>query len=378
VNREPKICEEPLIAFRVDASTEIGTGHVMRCLTLADALSGLGARTEFICRPHAGNLIGEIEKRGYRAIVLPAITSQATDTGDTANAHAHWLGTTAAQDAQDTIDALESTILDWLITDHYGLDARWERALRPTCSRVMVIDDLANRPPDCDLLVDHGLEHGLASYADLVAQGKRLLCGTQYAPLGPEFAQMRVSSLARREQPALRHILVSMGGVDKQNATSHVLEALADSRLALCAEFTVVMGPQAPWLGAVRKLCAAIPLSVKVLAGTTQMARLMHDADLAIGAGGTTSWERCCLGLPSIVLVLAKNQAGVAASLERAGAALAVHETGGFSQVLGQHIVALTAPGALSNMVVNAAQITDGRGADRIAAWLMAGDSAWR
>ncbi len=359
--------------FRVDASTEIGSGHVMRCLTLADELSDLGAKCEFICRPHKGDMIAVIEERGYSVIILPKGNIHEGKQGENSNAHAHWLGATLEQDAKDTIEALGKIVPDWLIVDHYALEARWERALSNACKRLMVIDDLADRPHVCDLLVDHGLEHTEANYNDLVAPHTRLLCGTEYALLRPEFSTMREESLARRHRPQLRRIIVSMGGVDKDNATGKVLAGLAENENLRTIELTVIIGPQAPWLDNVRQLCAAMPQPIRLLVDPIHMAELMRDADLAIGAAGTMSWERCCLGLPSIVCSIAKNQVGVASSLERAGAALAVHDLTESLAALGRHLAALTEPEALVVMATNAARITDGRGASRIAAQLLAG-----
>jgi len=186
----------------------------------------------------------------------------------------------------------------------------------------MVIDDLADRPHDCDLLLDQSLGREAADYAGLLPPAATPLIGPGYALLRPEFARLRAASLARRERPVLRKLLVTMGGVDKDNATGRVLDALASCTLPDAVEITVVMGPQAPWLSEVRAQAAAMPVPTKVLVGVRDMAALMAESDLAIGGGGMTSIERCVLGLPTIIVIQAENQIRQAKDLERAGAAV--------------------------------------------------------
>lgn len=307
------------IAFRTDASVQIGTGHVMRCLTLADALREQGAECMFICRPHTGHLLDLIAQRGHKAVALPGLPAEVTGaSGDTT--HAHWLGTDWTHDAADTRQALNAEIVDWLVVDHYALERRWEQALRPNCQRLMVIDDLADRPHDCDLLLDQNLGRTAEDYSDLTPDNATRLIGPQYALLRPEFAQLRSASLARRVQPEFKRLLITMGGVDKDNATGQVLDTLKACPLPEGLEITVVMGPHAPWLQHVQAQARQMPWSTQVLAGVSNMAQLMTVSDLAIGAAGSTSWERCCLGLPTIQLVLADNQREAATALSTMGA----------------------------------------------------------
>jgi len=296
----------------------------MRCLTLADALRERGASCCFVCRPHQGHLLALITQRGHQALALPELQA-GTQPIDNGTAHAHWLGTDWATDAQDTQQALSahtgSQPVDWLVVDHYALDARWEQALRSQAQRIMVIDDLADRLHVCDLLLDQTFGRQAADYMPFVTDGCTLLCGSQYALLRPEFAALREYSLRRRLQPALKELLITMGGVDKDNVTSAVLRGLKSSPLPEDCRLTVVMGRTAPWLKDVQDLSSQMPRPTQVLVDIDNMAELMADSDLAIGAAGATSWERCCLGLPSIMLVVAENQLEVAKGLEEANAA---------------------------------------------------------
>lgn len=307
----------PLIAFRTDASLDIGTGHVMRCLTLADALCQQGATAHFICRAHDGHLMDLIRARGHRVTALPRL---AYEQADPTPPHARWLGTDWATDARESLSALHGQTPDWLVVDHYALDARWETALRPACHKLMVIDDLADRPHHCDLLLDQNLGRLAEDYDRLIQASCAVLAGPRYALLRPEFAAHRAPSLARRHPPQLQRLLVTLGGVDKDNATSQVLQALRHSPLPASCQITVVMGPHAPWLAQVQAQAAHMPWATDVVVNVNHMAELMAQSDLAIGAAGSTNWERCCLGLPCLLLVLADNQKSSAQALQQARA----------------------------------------------------------
>lgn len=314
------------VVFRADASLQMGTGHVMRCLTLADGLIASGAECQFICRVHPGNLIEHIKHKGYRVHVLapglPVVASLLAINATAAEpqlAHAAWLGTTQQQDADACAHILHELQPDWLIVDHYALDECWEVALKPYYRRLMVIDDLADRRHECDLLLDQTFGRDFADYKPRVPAACTLLCGSQYALLRPEFAVLREYSLQRRAKPQLQQLLITMGGVDKDNATGAVLNALQFCELAADCRIIVVMGATAPWLATVRQQAEQLPWPTEVRVNVSDMAQLMADSDLAIGAAGATSWERCCLGLPTVMVVLADNQQQVARGLEQAG-----------------------------------------------------------
>ena len=186
------------IVFRVDASVQMGTGHVMRCMTLANGLQQHGADLLFICREHPGNLIDMIEGNGYPVVRLQqAETQYVAVPGDVT--HAAWLGVSWQQDAAGTIAAIGGTPADWLIIDHYALDRFFEQAVRPYVRKIMVIDDLADRPHDCDMLLDQNLGRTADDYAHLVPRKSKVLLGAQHSLLRPEFATLRSYSLKRRQ-----------------------------------------------------------------------------------------------------------------------------------------------------------------------------------
>ena len=362
------------VTFRTDASLHIGTGHVMRCLTLAEALVTKGANCEFISRAHEGNLIEFIRSKSHLAHALPlehevrtAPTSIGPATSNFDTAHAHLLGATQAQDAEACAPILAAQRPDWLIVDHYALNAYWERALASYCSKVMVIDDLADRPHACDLLLDQTFGRDATDYRSLVPVHCQVLCGSQYALLRPEFATRRPYSLQRRAQPALRELLVTMGGVDKDNATGQVLQALRNCSLPADSRITVVMGATAPWLDTVRTEAQVMPWPTRVLVAVNDMAQLMADSDLAIGAAGSTSWELCCLGVPTLLISTASNQRTVIAALASVKATVKL-DRAELSQVDGMPFCAQYAALTenLKAYAAAAARVTDGSGVYRV------------
>lgn len=362
------------VAFRVDAGTEIGTGHVMRCLTLANAIKNRGGQCVFVCRPHAGNLIESIKKQGFAAIALPCLPVSADIVEADTSPHAAWLCTDQDSDARDTSAVLDKyfsgNLVDWLVVDHYALDERWESSLRPRSKQVLVIDDLADRPHDCDLLLDQSLGRDEAHYAALVPQTAKLLIGPQYALLRPEFARLRAASFLRRDNPQLRNLLVTMGGVDKDNATGVVLEALSSCTLPEGVKITVVMGAQAPWLELVLKKAATMPFATDVRVGVNNMAALMFESDLAIGGGGMTTWERCCLGLPCIIVELAANQSRVTREVVRAKAAC-LSDLSEMTTTLKNIIESADFISQLATMSNNAVCLTDGDGAIKVTNYIL-------
>ena len=356
------------VVLRIDASLEIGAGHVYRCLTLADTLRSQGAECHFICREHPGNLLAFIRQRGYPAYSLDLPVAGEAVAG--ALTHAHWLGVSQEQDALDCAPLLQRLRPDWLVVDHYGLDACWESALRAHYSRLLVIDDLADRAHQCDLLLDQNLGRTAKAYQGLVPGRCTVLAGPQFALLRPEFAQLRGYSLQRRERlGSVQQILVSMGGVDRPNATAAILRTLSDCSLPEGCQVKVVMGATAPWVDQVRALLQELPFTAELLVNVSDMARLMADSDLAVGAAGGSSWERCCLGLPTLLATLADNQLSGAQALSQAGAARWLGDVADIPRKLSPAFADVSA--ALASYSQGAAAICDGVGAERVAAYML-------
>jgi UDP-2,4-diacetamido-2,4,6-trideoxy-beta-L-altropyranose hydrolase len=361
------------IVFRVDASLEIGTGHVMRCLTLAEALRDRGCESTFICREHPGNLIDLISERGFTALGLPAV-DVTQDLGHELNlpAHAAWLGADWRTDAAQTRMAMGDITADWLVIDHYAIDERWERELRPACRRLMVIDDLADRNHDCDLLLDQNLIEGWQDrYRGNVPENCALLLGPEYALMQPVYSELH-DRLPPREGP-IQRILVYFGGADTDNLTGMVISAF-ETLKSEQVSMDVVINPASPHAEPLRKL-ASRDGRIRLHEHLPSLAHLMAKADFAVGAGGATSWERCCLGLPSIVITLAENQRPIAAELHK----LRLIQWLGHKNEVDEHAMAealksLMKNGLESGWSERCGHAVDGKGTSRVSSILVVGD----
>lgn len=335
------------VLFRTDASIAQGTGHVVRCATLARALAEAGHDVRFLCRDGAGSLNPWLEAQGFRVARLGAadtLVSQHADAGACRT-------------------AMAGQAHDWLVVDHYELDADWERAMATRGARILAIDDLG-RPHECDALLDQNYAnptHRL--YRNRTGRACKVLLGPQFALVRPEFATLRPASLARRDG-RLARVLVFMSGSDPVDETTKALSGLGlvgPRRFAV----DVVIGGTNPHRRAVEAACAKTP-GATLHIQTPRMAELMAAADLSLSAGGSATWERCVLGLPSLVTILAQNQAAIAEAVAAAGA----------QKLLGWHdevtaddyakaLAVLDAAG-ITEMSRRAAALCDGRGVERV------------
>ncbi len=353
------------VAFRTDASIDIGNGHVMRCLTLAAELREHGATCLFVCRRHEGHLIEKIRQSGFEVAELPPHPTVCSGDGQLITAS----GANDVTDAHQTRDAIGSDI-DWLVVDHYGIDARWEAILRSPTLRLLVIDDTADRSHDADVLVDHNAGRKPSDYRGLLPEHCQVYAGPAYALLRSQFTLQRRRGL--RPSTQLRQLLVFMGGVDKANATTRVLQHLRSCTLPEDMMISVVMGPHAPHLDHVRQVASTMPWPTEVLTDIDDMASLMHRCDLAIGAAGVSALERCCVGLPSLIIPVAANQlAGARAIVASGGALLASIDSHGLLE-LPAHFDALIDHEGLHAASLASATITEGKGAAFIAELMIA------
>jgi UDP-2,4-diacetamido-2,4,6-trideoxy-beta-L-altropyranose hydrolase len=304
------------VLIRADASFAIGTGHVMRCVTLAGYLRAKGSNVAFVCREEDGHLCGLIEGMQFQCMRLPKFTER--EIGTSAAGAATDIGSFGEIDARQTRAAIEASGSrpDLLVVDHYGLDKAWEVALRPLVGRIFVIDDLANRAHDCDLLLDQNL-HDMPNsrYAGLVPATTRVFVGPRYALLRPEFSAVA----AAPRTGGLRRMLVFFGGVDPTNEALKIVQAVHLMGSA-APETDLVLGPANPHLESVVSAAGGLAC-LNILGQTDDMAGLMRKADLGIGTCGVAAWERCSVGLPSLVVVSADNQRDDARILQTLGAA---------------------------------------------------------
>jgi UDP-2,4-diacetamido-2,4,6-trideoxy-beta-L-altropyranose hydrolase len=338
--------------IRADGGPEIGGGHIMRCLTLAEEATRRGHEITFVVGE--GPMIERVRMAGYSVVPLSAMLH----TPERFPPHAHWLSAPWDVDAAVTSDVIAQTRADWLILDHYGLDARWVEKQRSAKAdlKVLALDDLDDRALGSDLVLDPArLDSAGRNYPVLIA-----LNGPEFALLRPEFAALRPASLAKRGQKGvLRRVLIAPGLMDATGLAPMALLAIAD--MGLDAE--VVMGAASQSLAEVQSL-VELNDNWTLTLDAKDMAQRMLEADLCIGAAGGTSWERCCMGLPSVVIAVAENQEAGIVALETAGAAVTVIRTGLDPVALAKLVMkTMETAKVLSN---RAASLCDGEGAKRV------------
>lgn len=292
------------VVIRADASQLIGSGHIMRCLTLGKQLrKKYGATVVFVMRDLIGNLIELVKQNGFSIRVLPR-----RDTKEKLSGYAVWLTVTQEDDAKDTLQAIADVdSIDRLIVDSYALDYTWEKQFRSRTKEIMVIDDLANRKHDCDILLDQNFYLDKDTrYNGLVPAKCQLLLGPEYALLREEFYE--VKKHLRQRDGKIKNILVFYGGSDMTNETTKAMKALiylhnkGDNFTA-----DIVVGLSNPCRCEIEQLCAQYDF-LHYYCQVNNMAELMNKADLMLGAGGTTTWERMYMELPALVTAVAENQ----------------------------------------------------------------------
>lgn len=334
----------------------------MRCLTLANELQNRGADAIYFCGTLPQHFQQKLAQLDYT--YLPINTaSRLPSPGD--HVLPDFLGVALEADASATRDALSRIMVDWLVVDNYALDERWERVLRPVAKKILVIDDLADRKHDCDILLDQNFYLDSANrYDEKVPRDCHLLLGPRFALLRAKFSQLH-GTIPPRQSPVKR-LLVFFGGVDIDNYTGAALGALADLG-ENSFQVDVVIGAEHPALESIREDCLSAGYTCHVQ--TDQMAALMGAADLALGAGGTATWERACLGLPTLVICTADNQRQQVADAAVEGLIYAPEFPGNIRDGFSRHLKALLENPALRGSISsNCLKLVDGNGAARVAA----------
>ncbi|OGT54540.1 MAG: UDP-2,4-diacetamido-2,4,6-trideoxy-beta-L-altropyranose hydrolase [Gammaproteobacteria bacterium RIFCSPHIGHO2_12_FULL_63_22] len=338
----------------------------MRCLALAAQLASRGNPCHFICRAHAGHIGARIEAEGHRLTLLPLDHSSKGGPGSVNDDYQSWLGGTWQVDAEQTRAVLGTDMTALLVVDHYALDGKWESALKPNTQTLLAIDDLANRSHSCDFLLDHNAGRVAADYTRFLPGQAICLAGPEFALLRPEFLAARGERLGRACKPRILSVLVNMGGVDHVNATSMVLRALRNCGLSSDCQISVVLGLNAPWLSEVVGLAGQSALPCQVMVDVQDMASLAASSDIAIGSAGVAALERCCVGLPSVLVVLAENQRPGALALHAAGVAELIESLDEIEVALPRKLASLDCPERRSAASAAAAKLVDGRGVDRV------------
>lgn len=355
------LLKEKNLFIRADSGIEIGIGHMMRCYALAEILKKMDFDVYFISRKLKGNICDFIAKKGYKVYYLPTKNQNKKQNKFSKDSNKKTIKKDALETTKILTNHNDKSL--WLLVDHYDLDIRWESVLRKFVKKIIVVDDLANRKHDCDLLLDQNLYgHMNKRYTELVPKNCKKLLGPKYTLLRSEFSKLR-STITKRKK--LQNILVSFGGSDPRNETTKVLQAI---KILNRKNFTidVVVGNVNPHKEKIKKLCSSIP-NTTFYSNIDNIGVLMSKAHLAIGAGGSTTWERCCLGLPSIVSIISNDQAEVIKLLAKKNCVI---NLGNFQNLTSHDYV--EAIKRMNNKIIakmssNCMKIVDGLGCFRVA-----------
>jgi UDP-2,4-diacetamido-2,4,6-trideoxy-beta-L-altropyranose hydrolase len=368
--KRPNSSHSPSVAIRVDSGAHIGGGHLLRCMTLAHELKRLGASVFFVSREHPGHLLPMLDEAGYIVHRLPAPQPTGLKQAD----HVAWLGVAQTQDAMDTVSMLRGQHIDWLVVDHYAIDAEWEKLVRGAVAGcVMVIDDLADRTHDAVLLLDQNYfgADTAGRYDQRIPVDCDRLLGPRYALLQSYYKRLREA--LRRRSGTVERVLVYFGMHDPTRATLKVLQALSRPEFLRIA-IDVVVGNDPALLSEVR-LAARNRPGITLHETMPSLAELMASADLAIGAGGATTWERACLGVPAIVATIADNQVGLSSALAAEGFIALVGRSAAMSSQSWYVVLRqlLSEPERVVTLGNRAHELTDGFGAARVARHMLGG-----
>jgi UDP-2,4-diacetamido-2,4,6-trideoxy-beta-L-altropyranose hydrolase len=337
--------------IRTDATTSMGTGHVMRCLALAQAWQDAGGQATFAMACTTPSISQRLRDEGVGSIPIDGSAG-------------------GEDDSAQTIALAENEAASWVIIDGYQFGSRYQQTLKDGGLKVLALDDNAS----CSSYsADFVLNQNLHAREDLYpgnSPNTRFLLGTKYALLRREFVSLR--GYRREIPPIARNLLVAMGGSDPDNVTARVLDALDTIRIP-GLRVVVVAGGSNPHTVSLAARISASRHECQLLANVVDMPGLISRADLAISAAGTVCWEYCLLGLPAVILAIAENQVLAAKALHSAGIALlaeggAEGGTGKMAELITRLANSKEERAAQS---VKAQGIVDGKGAERVVSILL-------
>lgn len=340
------------VAFRCDASEVIGTGHLARCIVFAENLISHGHDVIFIVRHITASMKSVLHLRNIPLEILSGGESRRSFSSD----YSSWLGVEEIFDAEQSIKKLEIFSPDWVVVDHYGINADWEGEVARIGYKILAVDDLSDRKHFCNILID--------------PNSKREVKGIENVLSGPEYSFVASDFLIEREKASVRkevkRVLVFFGGIDLKNATMMALKALLSMRANIETDIIVVAGRQNPNLYELEEFCISENISIHIQ--TDKMAQLMSQSDLFVGAAGSSNWERCVVGLPALLCYVAENQKSIASVSQRNGSAI---NLGDFDSLTSEDFLSglnkiIGTKDCISKMSERAFQACDGMGRDRI------------
>lgn len=336
---------------------------MMRCLTLANEAKRHGWKICIVLRDPEASLVSYLSMYGHQIKELISVNCGKENSVSRLK-HGDWLSVSQTQDAHETADVISDFKPDWLVVDHYAIDATWLSIIESYGAKILVIDDLGDRDLICDLLLDQNLGASAAKYVGKISRNCRLLLGPDFALLRNEFKEWREKSLKNRFDRNIENILITMGGVDASNYTLQVLQELTKSKYARNCLITIILGGLYPHEKALNQFLESSALKVSILSNVKNMAEIMSSADICIGAAGSTSWERCCLGIPTITFAVADNQIPIVNELEKHSCTIASSVNRICADL--ETLVKKDNIAVLKRLSSNSASVTDGKGVQRV------------
>ena len=352
------------VAIRVDSSRFIGTGHVARMLVLASELRSLGAGVIFVCKQYDGAVYEKINEKNFDCVLIPDNSNHGSISANPSS----WLGTSEEVDFSAFYSVINKRAVRVVIVDHYAIGATWHMLAKNYGFKVIAIDDIAGRKFAVDILVNqnYGVQESL--YDGLIIGQPTLLLGAKYAMLAKDYRIY--TSRIKRDYYNKNHInlFLFMGGVDDGDVISNVVKELHNSKVKSKFNLNIAVGAAYPYLDKLIKTLSVLTgfMKYSIHVGLPTLSNLINCSDIGIAAGGTNTWERCCLGLPTIIIPVADNQLNIAGQVSQYGAAMKVEltEINGLVDVLES---LLASPKKLKSMSKMAMQIVDSYGANRLA-----------
>ena len=351
------------ILIRADASETIGTGHVMRCISLAKKAKDNKWEPCFVLRDPSQSII-ELLKFFEIPLKILKTENQIDKKIEQRLQHASWLPVNQELDAMQTLDIINEFKPNCVVVDHYSLDAFWHKLVSEGCKTTLVIDDLGDRHLIGDLVLDQNIGASAEKYEGKIYGSYKLLLGPRFALLRDEFSKWREHSMKDRFEKKIENILITMGGVDFENYTLEIMKELIKSKHAENCKFTIIVGRSYPYLNSLKVFTEESKLKIRVFSDVKNMAKIMSNSDLCIGAAGSTSWERCCLGLPTITFAIANNQKEIAKQLHKCDVSVFSNIAklrDDFDQFFGSH-----GPYLKRTLASNSSELCDGYGAFRV------------
>ena len=304
------------VYFRVDSSSKIGSGHVMRCLALADFLKKKKLNTFFLKRDLDGNYIKKVKKHGHKVCVLKHKKIKKNHKNYFKSFfYKNWLETTEYQDAQECLSFFQKKRTGIVVVDHYGISKIWHDVIKKKNFKIIVIDDLADRKYNCDLLLDSTPGRKKIEYKNLINSKCELLVGAKNFLLREEFINQKKKYLKRK---LVKKVLISMGGSDPNNSSEFIIKNLEKVKLNIIV--TLIIGKNYKYFSKLKKLIKKFNTKIILKRNVNNMAKLINESDLGITTPSVTALEFCYMELPTMVITASKNQELIANNLHKLGA----------------------------------------------------------